>query len=100
MPIPSSYSLSLQSLDGLEDMDHAETTATIEPSVLTLEVVSGLPFRRLWNCTIFTYNCPESSIMNVAELSELIMQYTKHVCKVMVCHDNVKYYYHMPTSYS
>ena len=69
-PIPSSYSLSLQSLDGLEDMDHVETTATIEPSVLTLEVVSGLPFRRLWNCTVLAYECKENNIYN-KELSEL-----------------------------
>ena len=80
MQIPSSYSLSLQSLDGLEDMDHVETTATIELrfSVLTLKVVSGLPFRRLWNCTVLAYGCQENSIMNGAELSELTMQYTVH----------------------
>ena len=69
-PIPPSYSLSLQSLDGLEDMDHVETTATIEPSVLTLEVVSGLPFRRLWNYTVLAYGCQENDILN-KQLSEL-----------------------------
>ena len=68
-PIPPSYSLSLQSLDGLEDMDHVETTATIEPSVLTLEVVSGLPFRRLWNCTVLAYGCKQNDVLN-KELSE------------------------------
>ena len=73
-PIPSTYSLSLQSLDGLEDMDHVETTATIEPSVLTLEVVSGLPFRRLWNCTVLAYGCQENNIVN-DELSEFYSRY-------------------------
>ena len=77
-PIPSFYSLSLQSLDGLEDMDHVETTATIEQSVLTLEVVSGLPFRRLWNCTVLAYGCQESNISN-DELSEFL-QYKNWIC--------------------
>ena len=69
-PLPPSYSLSLQSLDGLEDMDHVETTATIEPSVLTLEVISGLPFRRLWNCTVLAYGCQGNNVLK-KELSEL-----------------------------
>ena len=51
-------------------MDHVETTATIEPSVLTLEVVSGLPFRRLWNCTVLAFGCQENSIL-IDVLSEL-----------------------------
>ena len=75
LPIPSSYSLSLQSLDGLGDMDYVETTAMMEPQRLTLNVVSGLSFRRLWNCTIFAYGCEENSILSGAQLSELNSTY-------------------------
>ena len=69
--IPSSYTLSLQSFDGLGDMDNVETTAIVEPGRLNLNVVSGLPFGRLWNCTILAYGCQEDSILSGIQLSKL-----------------------------
>ena len=71
LPILSSFTLSHQSLDGLEDMDYVETTAMMESRRLTLNVVSGLPFRRLWKCTIFVYGCQENSILSGLQLSKI-----------------------------
>ena len=68
MQIPSSYTLSLTSLDGLASLDHVDTTPTIGMSFLTLDIVGGLPFRRLWNYTLLAFGCRENSILN-GELS-------------------------------
>ena len=43
----------------------------MKPERLTLNVVSGLSLKRLWNCTIFAYGCQENSILNGAQLSKL-----------------------------
>ena len=43
----------------------------MEPGRLTLNVVSDLPFRRLWNCTIFAYRCQENSILSGLQLSKI-----------------------------
>ena len=53
-------------------MDYVETKATMEPERLTLNVISGLPFQRLWNYTIFTYRCQDNIILSRLELSKKI----------------------------
>ena len=66
LPIPSSYTLSLEALDGLDSLSRVETTATVEqPNQLLLDV-SGLESRRLWNCTIIihAFGCRENSIIS------------------------------------
>ena len=42
----------------------------MESGKLTLNVVSGLPFQRLWNCTIFAYGCRENIILSGLQLSK------------------------------
>ena len=63
--LPSFYTLSLKSYDGLEDKPHVETdVSNTDSGSLILDVIGGLAFRRLWNCTILAYGCEENSILN------------------------------------
>ena len=73
LPVPSAHTLSLLSLDGLEDMDSVETNATRSDYLIILNVVPGLPPRRLWNSTVLAYGCQDHPILSGVELSELII---------------------------
>ena len=72
VPIPSSYSLSLNARDGLEDMDHVEIMAMVQEEtnlhVVTLDV-GPLPLQRVWDYEIFAFKCQENRILK-GELSE------------------------------
>ena len=43
---------SLMSLDDLEDIDSVETNTTTTGDLITLNVIPGLPPKRLWNCIV------------------------------------------------
>ena len=84
--MPSAYTLSLFSLDGLEDthLDAVEINTTLinhNDQLITLDIIPGLPPRRLWNCTIKAYGCQIHSVLNDIELSEfaIIATYIVHV---------------------
>ena len=80
-PVPSSFTLSLNGMDGLEDMDVVDTNTTRSDKYLTLDVMSGLPRHRLWNCTVKPYRCQNNQIRveGSTELSELYYP----------CHSNI-----------
>ena len=70
--MPLAYTLSLSSLDGLEDKDSVETNTTlIFDQIIILNVVPDLSASRLWNCSILAYGCQTHSVLNNIELSEL-----------------------------
>ena len=52
-------------------MDDVETVAMVqeESSLLTLDVIGGLPSPRLWDYEIFAFGCQENRILK-GELSE------------------------------
>ena len=68
--MPSAYTLSLISLDGLEDMDSVETNTARSDNLITLNIVPGLPPRRLWNSTVLAYGCQDHPVLSGVELSE------------------------------
>ena len=61
VPIPSSYALSLEALDGLGDLDRVEASATEKQPNLLLNV-TGLESWRLWNCIVVAFGCEEHSL--------------------------------------
>ena len=74
-PIPSSYTLSLEALDGLDSLSRVETTATVEqPNHLLLDV-SGLESRRLWNYTILAFGSQENSILQCHGDHEILSKF-------------------------
>ena len=72
-PVPSSFTLSLNGMDGLGDMNVVDTSNTRSDKYLTLDVNSGLPRHRLWNCTVKPYRCQYNQVIvdGDTELSEL-----------------------------
>ena len=87
LPIPSSYTLSLEALDGLDSFSDVETTATIkkQPNLLLQLGVPGLESRRLWNCTIFTFECQANSIVRGDILSKF------KVCVLIIARGYILY---------
>ena len=72
LPIPSTYTLLLQSLDGLEDIYFVQTNIIMSTDhILTLDVIPNLPLRRLWNCSVLAYEC--EIVISDIELSELLL---------------------------
>ena len=80
LPIPPSYTLSLEELDGLDSLSRVEVTAIKEqpnqlvPKHLVL-YVRGLQSRRLWNITIYAFGCQEHSILRGEILSKFPVDY-------------------------
>ena len=70
--MPSSYTLSLDSMDELEDIPSVTTSTESSENFLSLNVVPGLPPRRLWDYTVLAYGCQDSVVLNDTELSELL----------------------------
>ena len=68
---PASYSLYLDSLDDLNIYTHDEfldvTAFSYEETAIVLKV-APLPFRRLWNVTVFAYDCDNHPLMEGMEL--------------------------------
>ena len=73
LTIPSAYTLSLLSLDGLEDMDSVEVNVTRTDNLISLDVVLGLPRSRLWNSTVLAYGCQDNPVLNSIEISEFAL---------------------------
>ena len=70
LTVPSVYTLSLLSLDGLEDMDSVKVNTTRTGNLISLDVVLGLPRSRLWNSTVLAYGCRDNLVLNSIEISE------------------------------
>ena len=51
-------------------MPLVETNAAKHDISITLDVVPGLPLKRLWNCTVLAYGCQDHPVLTGAELSE------------------------------
>ena len=72
---PASYSLSLSSIDGVND-SLTDSFSSLPAGVISQE--SGvilnvtLPRRRLWNCTILPNNCT-NTISDIAKLSKYVL---------------------------
>ena len=41
-------------------------------NLVALDVIPGLPIRRLWNSTVLAYGCQDNPVMSDVELSELL----------------------------
>ena len=53
--MPSSYTVILESLDGLEDVVLKTTNIATEGDVIVVDVDRRLPLNRVWNCMLLTY---------------------------------------------
>ena len=70
---PTSYSLILSSIDGIEgppSNTSLATSFTRGPNTVTLKVSGPLPRRRLWNYRILALGCQEHPISDLQELSK------------------------------
>ena len=65
--IPASYLVTLQALDGLDENKASIVMTNVQSTNVVLELAS-VAFRRLWNVTIFAYNCKEHQIIESFEL--------------------------------
>ena len=77
LTVPSDYTLSLFSLDGLEDIDSVEVNTTRTDNLISLDVVLGLPRRRLWNSTVLAYGCQDNPVLSTIEISEFALIVTQ-----------------------
>ena len=69
--MPSSYTLSLESIDGIDDYIELETTnITQEGNLVILNVTPVLPHNRVWNFTVLAYGCPQNKLLSGVELSK------------------------------
>lgn len=68
--MPSSYTVLLESLDGLKNLELKTTSITTEGDVIVIDVNRELPLNRLWSCTLWAYNCRQNTILSNIELSE------------------------------
>ena len=68
--MPSSYTVILESLDGLEDVVLKTTSVTTEGDVIVVDVDHRLPLNRLWNGALLAYGCRQNTILSDIELSE------------------------------
>ena len=69
-PVPSSYTVILESLDGLEDVVLKTTNIATDGDVVVVDVDRRLPLSRVWNCMILAYGCQQNAILRDIELSE------------------------------
>ena len=70
---PASYSLSLSSIDGIEESPINmlfATSFTRDTYTITVHVSQPLPLRRLWNYQVLAMGCPEHPLTNLLELSK------------------------------
>ena len=84
---PTSYSLILSSIDGIEEPPSNTSIATNftrGPSTVTLNVSQPLPRRRLWNYQILALGCREHPISDLQELSKY-SKVTKACCSCYGC---------------
>ena len=70
MPVPSSFTLSLHSLDGLGDINLLETDIETTGNFLTLYILPGLPPNRLWDYTIMAYGCQQVTVLSGTTISK------------------------------
>ena len=68
--MPSSYTVILESLDGLEDVVLKTTSITTEGDVIVVDVDHTLSLNRLWNCTLLAYDCWQNTVLRDIELSK------------------------------
>ena len=68
--MPSSYTVILESLDGLEDVVLKTTNITTEGNVVVVDVDHRLPLNRVWKCTLLAYGCWQNTVLRDIELSE------------------------------
>ena len=78
--MPSSYTVQLESLDGLENLKCKTTNVTTEDDLVVLEVNHRLPLNRLWICTVLAYNCQQNTILSGVELSKCISMLAHEWC--------------------
>ena len=69
-PVPSYYKMTLESLDGREDLD---TNITVERNgkVIDMHVQESVPPNSLWRASILAYGCERHRIVTNYELSKL-----------------------------
>ena len=72
--VPSSFTLSLESLDGLGDRFEVQTHTKRNGHLLTVNIVTGLPAKRLWDSTLLAYGCQSHIVLSGVELSELLCE--------------------------
>ena len=53
-------------------MDSVETNTTRTGSLITLDVLLGLPPKRLWNGTVLACGCQDHPVLSNVQLSELL----------------------------
>ena len=70
MPVPSSFTLSLHSLDGLRDFNSLKTEVETTGNFLTLYILSGLPPNRLWDYTVMAYGCQQVTVQSGTTISK------------------------------
>lgn len=73
MLIPASYSIHFDSLDGIQTNDiflNASVVSITEN--FTILEIAPLEFRRLWNITVFTYNCEQHLLTKEIELGNAL----------------------------
>ena len=68
--MPLSYTVLLETLDGLKSMELKTTSIATEGDVIVVDVNQELPLNRLWKCTLLAYNCRQNTILSGIELSE------------------------------
>ena len=80
MPVPSSFTLSLHSLDGLGDINSLETEIETTGNFVKLYIVLGLPANRFWGYTIMAYGCQQHNItvLGGTTISKLVFEIYLH----------------------
>ena len=76
---PASYSAILMAVDGLDEYDTISRLALRITDRQNADIVlklSPLPFRRIWNVTVFAYNCKEHQLTESFELGQMNENFT------------------------
>ena len=86
---PASYSLSLTSIDGIEEPPSNmlfATSYTCNINTVTLNVSEHLPRRRLWNYQVLPLSCgqyPITKFLELSKCSELFQYYVILVISIV-----------------
>ena len=70
--------MSLNSLDGLGDINSPETEIERTGNFMTLYIVPGLPPNRLWDYTIMAYGCQQITVLGSTIISKLVLEIYLH----------------------